>query len=63
MDSGTLYLLLFFTFYGDFMVKFERSLSGNLICHVFSIKTPDILNNCHILWGQHNFSRCNILRK
>ena len=29
------------TFYGDFVVKLTRRLSGNLIYHVFSMKTPD----------------------
>ena len=31
------------TFYGDFMVKLIWRLSGNLIYHVFSMKTPDNL--------------------
>ena len=29
------------TFYGDFMVELIWRLSGNLIFHVFSIKTTD----------------------
>ena len=31
------------TFYEDFMVKLICKLSGNLIYHVFSMKTPDDL--------------------
>ena len=31
------------TSYGDFMVKFTRRLSGNLIYHAFFSKTPDNL--------------------
>ena len=31
------------TFYGNFTAKLKRRLSGNLIYHVFSIKTPDNL--------------------
>ena len=31
------------TFYGDLMVKLIWTSSGNLICHVFSMKTPDNL--------------------
>ena len=42
------------TFYGDFMVKLVRRLSGNLIYHAFSIKIPDKLQSLYILW-RHNF--------
>ena len=33
------------TFYRDFMAKEIWKLSGNFICHVFSIKLPDNLQN------------------
>ena len=41
------------TFYGDFMVKLVWKLSGNLIYHVFPIKTEDEL---HI---KRNFITCS----
>ena len=37
------------------MVKLACRLSGYLINHVFSIKTPTKLHNFCILWRQHNF--------
>ena len=38
------------------MVKLACRLSGYLINHVFSIKTPTKLHNFCILWRQRNFS-------
>ena len=35
------------TFHRDFMVRLIWTLSGNLIYHIFSIKTPDKLGRCN----------------
>ena len=43
-------------FYGDFIVKLAWRLFGNLIYHVFLIKTRDKLHNFYIVLRQHNFS-------
>ena len=37
------------TFYGDFMVKSIWRLFGNLVYHVFSMKTSDNLQNNFII--------------